>query len=215
MQIDSLKMEVFSPREYRRPPEGDLSIGILTEDEVGEYEADEGGGGGSGFLAAATAFAGGVAVAGGEGDLITKENWLVLDRLITLQDRFELPEDQKETESKKSKEDHQHQKSETTSHDGGDGPTRSSQQQQQQQQRHQSTDDDEMQSEDVAADDGEAAAAAAAASKKEEDHYESLAARCVQTVELIVEFVKRIPRFDELLKDDQITLLKVIERMNE
>ena len=93
-------MEVFSPAESRRVPEADLSEGILTEDELKLLESDEGDGGGGG---------GGGGLSGGSssgneelgrsgpegGKLLTRENWILLDRLLTLQDRYELPEEER------------------------------------------------------------------------------------------------------------------------
>lgn len=49
--------------------------------------------------------------------------------------------------------------------------------------------------------------------KQSDTTYRIITEMTILTVQLIVEFAKRLPGFDKLVREDQITLLKVIVLM--
>lgn len=50
--------------------------------------------------------------------------------------------------------------------------------------------------------------------KQSDTTYQIITEMTILTVQLIVEFAKRLPGFDKLVREDQITLLKVKIKMN-
>jgi len=50
--------------------------------------------------------------------------------------------------------------------------------------------------------------------KQSDTTYQIITEMTILTVQLIVEFAKRLPGFDKLVREDQITLLKVTETIH-